>query len=380
MHVHTTDAHDTIFKIARLYSVQPTKILEDNGLSSDRLAAGEELLILNPTRTVTVRGGESLSALGKRFGVKRSSLIANNPSLRGSDELRPGHILSVKFDTPPLGVASAVGIYTKGTSRSKLNLSLPYLTYIIVEAYSLRKGEIKEKFISEGLGDEFRRGGKIPLLGFTDKRGGEAISAAERGQLCQSIVTLAKEGGYSGISLDVSSSASARADLIEFTLDLKKHLYGNDLILFCHGNSLSNENFLDIADGVIFHPAKENLLTEEECERTEFSKSFAFVDTSAFFGEKRGRISEAKRIARARNIEIKKSGLPPYCHFEYKKYLRGKGVPCHVSYPSLECIHSLYKAGAEMGFLGFTFDISQITVPALSMFNVCFARADYTLL
>ena len=85
MHIHTIEPQDTIFKIARRYSVQPTKIMEDNGLYSDRLAIGEELLILNPTRTVTVRGGESLVTIGKRFGVKKSSLIANNPALCGGE-------------------------------------------------------------------------------------------------------------------------------------------------------------------------------------------------------------------------------------------------------------------------------------------------------
>ena len=380
MHIHTTEPHDTIFKIARRYSVQPTKIMEDNGLFSDRLSTGEELLILTPTRTVTVRGGESLGTLSKRFGVKRSSLIANNPALRGSDNLRPGHILSVKFDTPPMGVASAVGIYTKGTSGGKLALALPYLTYIVVEAYSLKKGEIKERFISDGLGEKFRQAGKIPLLGFTDKSGGEAICATERDELCKNMVALAKEGGYSGICLDVCSAEQKRAVVGDFTLALKKHLYGNDLILFCRGNSASGEDFLDIADGVIFTPDRKNLLTEEECDVTECSKSFVFVDTSACFGDRRGKVSEAKRISRARNIEIKKSGLPPYCHYEYKKYVRGEGVTVAVRYPSLECIHKLYEKGAELGFLGFAFDIAEITVPTLSMFNACFARADYSLL
>ena len=65
MIIHTVSQGETIFKIARKYSVQPTKIIEDNGLEGDRLTTGQELLILTPTRTVTVRGGDTLASLAR---------------------------------------------------------------------------------------------------------------------------------------------------------------------------------------------------------------------------------------------------------------------------------------------------------------------------
>ena len=379
MHIHTVQPHDTIFKIARRYSVQPTKILEDNGLRTDRLACGEELLILTPTRTVTVRGGESLSTIGKRFGVKKSALIANNPALCGSDILRPGHILSVKFDTPPMGVASAVGICTSKATKNKLDISLPYLTYLIVKAYSITASGIKERFDSSRIADRLKTESKISLLSFSDKSSGAFLKNKNPESVCELMVNLAKRGGFSGISLEFSPGESDVDNYERFLLNLKKHLYGNDLILFCEGQKCPGSDCFEIADGVVLHPSRSIIIDESDIDGQESSKAFIYINTSAHFDERCGSVSEAKRIARSRGIKIKICGEPPYCYYDYLKYTNGHGVSCSVKFPSLFGLSSAFAKGAEAGFLGFAFDVSRITVPCLSLFNACFARADYSL-
>ena len=64
MIIHTVTAGDTVYSIARRYSVPPTKLLADNSREGDRLTIGEELIILPPTRSVTVRAQDTCESTG----------------------------------------------------------------------------------------------------------------------------------------------------------------------------------------------------------------------------------------------------------------------------------------------------------------------------
>ena len=84
MNIHTVKPGETIFKIAREHSSSPMKIIENNDLENpDRLSVGQELLILNPTRTYTVRGADTLDKIKDRFKVEKEKLHAYNPYLSG---------------------------------------------------------------------------------------------------------------------------------------------------------------------------------------------------------------------------------------------------------------------------------------------------------
>ena len=129
MQIHTVKKGDTIFKIARQHATSPMKIIENNELESpDRLSVGQKVLILNPTRTYTVRGSDSLLKISDRFGVKYDKLLANNPYLYGQDKLYPGQILAIKYDTPRFGLACANGYCYKDITKDRLSLALPYIT------------------------------------------------------------------------------------------------------------------------------------------------------------------------------------------------------------------------------------------------------------
>ena len=99
MIIHTVQPGDTIFKIARQYSTSPMKIIENNELlNPDKLAVGQKLLILMPTRTYTVRGSDTLYRIAERFGVKYTSLLSANPYLSGTDRIYPGQILTITYN------------------------------------------------------------------------------------------------------------------------------------------------------------------------------------------------------------------------------------------------------------------------------------------
>ncbi len=379
MHIHTTSASDTIYKIARQYSVQPTKILEDNGLLSDRLAVGEELLILTPTRTATVRGTETLTSVAQRFGIKKNTLIANNPSLCGKEKVRPGQILSVKFDTPPLGVASAVGFLNKSCTAGKLRRTLPYLTYVISEAMEISDGGVRRHFDDSVLRQSLNRSGKISLIGFSDTTAGAFLTGDLEKLICD-MIALAKTDGFRGIYICAGEAMLKYPnEFSSFMLNLRKQLIGCDLILFAAGYKGSNYEICDIADGaILFAKIGEE---EEICAYSEIAESSkAFISTETLAKSECGfmEICDALKIAERRGIKIEKTE-DKLCTYSFNKYTRGKREPCSVSFPSLEKVKSRLELGSEAGFLGVAFDIATVPTSYLSLFNVCFARADYSL-
>ena len=74
MQIHTVTKIDTLYTIARKYSIPATKILADNDLAGDRLTIGDELIILKPTKTVTVKGGDTLDLISKKYPRKNNEI------------------------------------------------------------------------------------------------------------------------------------------------------------------------------------------------------------------------------------------------------------------------------------------------------------------
>jgi spore germination protein len=165
MRIHTVKEGDTIFKIARSYAVAPAKIIENNALSSpDRLYPGQKLIILTPTRTYTVRGGDTLESIALRFGADTEELMRNNPSLMGGDKIYPGQILAIKYGETDYGNAVVNGYARRGTARDKLDLFLPYLTYLTIASHKWENGELCRVFAYQEILKIAEMRGVLPIM------------------------------------------------------------------------------------------------------------------------------------------------------------------------------------------------------------------------
>ena len=70
MQIYTVKSGDSIYSIAREFGTTPARIIADNELTDPgRLAVGQSLVILEPTRTYTVRGGDTLMGIADLFDV-----------------------------------------------------------------------------------------------------------------------------------------------------------------------------------------------------------------------------------------------------------------------------------------------------------------------
>ncbi len=385
MYIHTVKPGETIFKIARKYSVSPMKIIENNELlNPDRLAVGQKLLILTPTRTYTVRGSDTLKRIADRFGVKYEELLSQNPYLCGKDKLYPGQILAIKYDTKLHGVASANGYYYKGTSDERLSLAMPYLSYVTVSLAKRCGGKTDILLDDTEVLTRIRESGRTPLMRIYD------CDTDLSEQYLDSLILLAEAHGYKGITIAAYKSLREnKHELEEFLIRLKKRLMEYDLLLFVELDGNSSTDIADICDGYVIMYEKAPLSTippfedgerkvfESFAETNESSKAYIEIPSFAYMGDEVISKDEADRTAYTSGKEILFDEISGMSHYEFNKYKAGKRECVKVRYESLENIKAKLELAAELGFMGICFDIDHIPTEYLMMFEAMFTRPAF---
>ena len=337
MLIHKVKSGECPFSISRKYGIPPTKLISDNGISGDRLIEGEELVIIIPTRTVTVRGSDTLEALSARFGVRRSAIVANNPSLAGKSSLTPGQVLAIK-QAAPIAAASAVGYLRSGITREKLTRSLPYLTYYLVCAATYRDGELKPQYDPRRELDVLIREGKLALLYVNDESNAGYLQSSEESQrLISDMIAAAKSQGYSGICFGTTAASDER--FCSFVIEARKSFIGSDLLFFTEVRADGAEA-AELSDGAVLctdslSACDEVALLSDFAENAESSKIFVKLRTGAMLGDAAICLSEARRLCiRSGGTVFRISDTER--GFTYTRYRRGKGEELSVRFPSYE--------------------------------------------
>jgi LysM repeat protein len=392
MTIHTVCEGETVFHIARKYGVSPAKIIENNGLvNPDKISVGQKLLILTPTRTYTVRGGDTLKSIAGRFGVKERSILRANPYLSGIDATYPEEVLAIRYDTPIHGAAVLNGYYYDGCSRDRLMLALAHCNLITVSAYRAARGGRLECVFDDGeVIRTVRDGGRAAIMRVYDAREyGELIE--HEGDYRANIVKIAKDKGYAGVAL--GAYRAAKNPLIKnFLFDLKRDLISAGLHLFYEYDGEVCEDGCDIADGCVLIYEKcalDEIPSFEDGERkfyTEFAErqdsSKAFLDLSPFAYAKDRCITkaEAESIAYKMKSRINYDPEKMICSFDYTSFGRGERGRTTVRYEAMENIKAKLDLAGELGFMGISFDIMRVPIEHLMMISTSFAcGADYML-
>jgi len=385
--IHTVKAGDTIFKIAREHGISPMKIIEDNALEyPDRLSVGQQLLILMPTRTYTVRGGDTLKKIADRFNVTKEELITRNPSLLGTEKIYPSQVLSLRYDTPPYALLGANGYYYKGTGESRLRAVLPYLTYITVGLCKRYRKDIHTAFDDTELIKMLREEKKCILMRVLDA--GEAKLDEE---IANSIVTLAKERGYNGVTLAAyRAQKEEREEYRTFVSLIKEKLNNEGMILFLEIDA-NDTSVCDVAaDGYVLmyercclqNPCKidgaEGRVMKEYHDAGLNHRCFIELSPYAYADREPMTKREAEKLAYNAALEIKNNKDYGISTFEYNRYKKGKREVVRVVYESLENIKAKLELVGELGFMGVTFDIMNVPTEYLMMLECMFKKPSFT--
>ena len=378
MKFHTVTGADNIFGIAREYSVCPSKIIEENDIDAERLVPGQELMLLRPTRTVTVRGGDTIGSICRRFDVRRQSLILANPRLCLDERIFPGQILTVKRAYPTLGTATSLGFYRRGCSAESLKKALPYLTYIVICSAEIKGERVYPFFRDSDVLAEVTKRGQISLLGISDTTGGAFLESKDlTGTIIDGMISLARRG-YKGIYLEIDEDMTNRHRLRDFLLEVRKRLLGCDLILFTNVGADFSPDTADLSDGSVLFSGGRREIEERFANESESGKTLVALGCAAVSSESSTDIKTALNLAYRAGSFITKNGRT--CEFLFNKYRMGQKRECRMEFPSLAGISEQMRECAELGYMGFAFDISTVPTAYLCMISACFSRADYSLL
>lgn len=236
MTVHVVRFGDNLWAIARTYGVSIQSIVEVNGLpSTSFIIPGLALYIPDQQpimRYYKVQAGDTLWRIALQFRTNVSSIMNANPGL-DPNRLYIGQNINIPSPVKPQ--FSTLGFIVPGSSPTflaDLEKLAPHLTFIAVVAFS---------FTEEGyayvIGDDIpivrksRDLNIIPLLvlqnttaaGFSKELAGKVLaSPVYRRNLVASLVNLATQRGYGGISIDLEFiPPPQREDFNTFLRELK---------------------------------------------------------------------------------------------------------------------------------------------------------------
>ncbi len=384
MHIHTVQNGDTIYKIAKDYDTTPTKICENNGIENkNHLSVGRELLILMPTRTYTVKQGDTLSGIAMRFGIKLKDLITANPKHIGNDKLSVGEVLCVRTNKKKYGTSVSNGYFYNGCSQEKLQMAMPFMTYVTVASIISGNAGLKELFFDREIINTIKKSGKIPLVRIYETGNAEKyLNKGKRREFIDQIINISKEKGYSGIVLcafDVAEKAPE--EFCEFVLELRKRMIGCDLVLFTEIDETSPAAISDISDGSIFiydnlmmdNPPSFNdglkAIMTDFATKCESSKVFLDIPSLAFSGGKYISYDDALTMCYKRGGEITFDKETLISHFKHGSQT--------VRFESVKSTKAKLDAISELGFMGISFDIMRTPMSTLMMYGELYKILAY---
>lgn len=373
MKIHTVKAGETLLDIANEYSVSEEIIKEANMLSGSSPAVGEELLILIPTRSYTVKHGDTPERISIRFGIKKRELYAMNPKL--SECFEVGQTIALKYGEKRYGMAASLGILYDGCSTARLNEALPYLTYCAISASLFDGKKLKILFNAEDAIRTLLDNSKIPLLRvyINESEQADSIGCDEFGNM---LIDTAHKFGYKGILLSGGERLWGKS-YAERLVDLRKKFLGCDLILITEADEGSDIPANEYADGCVLSYSKlhEKTYTDFNEGERKFYSDFACASESSkafielpVFGKRNFKsesympTSSVLETARRGKYIIETDDNSLISSFTDKR--GGK-----YDYPSLKNIKATLELLSELGFMGIAFDIMRCPRNYLLMYH-----------
>lgn len=221
MKIHRVRQGEVISDVAEEYGVCPSRLASDNEIQNmTRLATGRELSVIIPTRTYSVRRGDTLSMIADRFKLTKSSIKRQNPEIGEKEKLYQGQILVLKSSLPTYGMGIANGYLYPGYRRESLIRALPYLSYVTVSSVIMEGGRLSTVFDDTEAVETAKRYGKTPILRVYTRDG-------LKDGCSESIAILAASRGYGGVCIPASAYRSP-----DDAVSVRQVMLGAGLLLF----------------------------------------------------------------------------------------------------------------------------------------------------
>ncbi len=214
MEIYVVKRGDTLAGIAAAYRVPMGLLAVWNGLSAPYLLViGQAILILYPAAVYTVRAGDTVTAIARRFGTTVREIYANNPNLYGgSVPLSVGQTLVLRFVGTRIGQARVNSYAYPYIADRELYGNSPYLTYLAPFTYGFTPSGNLLSMEDDRLITAAKSLGTTPLLhlstltengGFSNALSSALLAdTAAQDQLLTEILATMREKGYGGLDID----------------------------------------------------------------------------------------------------------------------------------------------------------------------------------
>ena len=239
MAVHVVLSGDTLSKIATMYGVSVQTIMGVNGLpSANALVPGLALYLpdnMLPSRMYRIKAGDTLWRIAQQFNTTITAVLTANPGINPNN-LYIGQIITIPSPMKQsMGTLGFMIPTTFSVNNAVLTPLANQLTYLAVVAYFMtNEGWAYNHTEDRALVAKSKELKVTPLLvlqnfvngDFSAELAGRVLeNPTYRANLIASLVNLAKQRGYSGVSIDLEFiPPPRRQDFIIFLSDLKKAL------------------------------------------------------------------------------------------------------------------------------------------------------------
>lgn len=239
MAIHVVRSGESLWKISTMYGVSIQTIIAINGLSSSgALVPGLALYLPDntlPIRTYKIKAGDVIWRLAQQFNTNPSTIIQANP---GMNPYRLTVGQNIAIPSPVKLAIRTLGFIipsTISTNIATLHALANQLTYLAVVAYSITvEGWAFNLADDSAIVSRSKQLNMTPLLVVQNMTQGDfsaeligrvLANPAYRKNLTDSLVNLARQRGFGGVSIDFEFiPPERRQDFILFLTELKKAL------------------------------------------------------------------------------------------------------------------------------------------------------------
>lgn len=242
MFIYTVRSGDDITALSRRFGIPASRIIADNALNyPNKLVVGQHLIIMSDSIMHTIEEGQTLYSLSQEFEVPLDDLLAANPDINPI-ALRVGEVVKIpQTKSAPRRPAIINGYAYPTITDNALSCSLPFLTFLSPFSYSVTPtGEIispnDEQLIQRAL-----QNGVMPLMVITNINEGSFSTdvltqiLAEpdaRERLISSILAELAAKGYYGVNLDMEYISPADKNSYNaFLRELSDRLHNENYVL-----------------------------------------------------------------------------------------------------------------------------------------------------
>jgi len=206
---YTVQAGDTLYGIARRYGVTVNEILQRNPDITDpnQIYPGQEIIIPAAAQeTYTVRAGDTLYGIARRYGVTVNEILAINPQITNPSQIYPGQVINI-----PVSGKTTIqvnGYIYPSSDLTVLNKTLPYLTYVSIFSYMVNGDGTLVSINDEPMIRAARNAGVAPLMVINNRRFNSDVasellySTQAQDRLIGNVLDIMGRKGYYGLNID----------------------------------------------------------------------------------------------------------------------------------------------------------------------------------